>query len=53
MTRVAFEPDTGRLRLDPEAFAALTAEVETIWPTTPTTVWRYLTRLLPDDDELG
>lgn len=30
-----------------------TAEVETIWPTTPTTVWRYLTRLLPDDDELG
>ncbi len=29
------------------------AEVETIWPTTPTTVWRYLTRLLPDDDELG
>lgn len=28
-------------------------EVETIWPTTPTTVWRYITRLLPDDDDLG
>lgn len=30
-----------------------TAQVETIWPTTPTTVWRHLTGLLPDDDELG
>lgn len=30
-----------------------TAEVETIWPTNPTTVWRYLTRLLPDDDDLA
>lgn len=30
-----------------------TAQAETIWPTTPTTVWRYLTGLLPDDDELG
>lgn len=30
-----------------------TAEVETIWPTTPTAVWRYLTRLLPDEDDLS
>lgn len=29
------------------------ADVEAIWPTTPTTVWRYISRLRPEDDDLG
>jgi hypothetical protein len=33
--------------------AASDGEQGTLWPTTPTAVWRILIRLLPDNDEVG
>lgn len=50
MVRV-LDSSAGLWLIQPQAVLGMGAEL--LWPTTPTMVWRYLTRLLPDDHELA